>query len=249
MVALTGNELGFIGAIIGGVSTIAAAVMSNAAAARRQRREQRYQRGGSGTAGFLLALLFVSIGAGLYFATRPNKAEVIASEPPTVPTTTATVTRVTQPAIAPTAAPTIAPTSAPAPAPAPASMTVEEAAALVTAYLQTGNNAATTDQAWTMFSDANAAKFTNGIEGFRTFWRSVKTVDVTGAAKLVGTPTPTRAVVELPLKYQMVPELIKPGSPVCRAERDDFTVVRISGVLLIDDAQISPGTFEDCTPK
>ena len=78
MVALTGNELGFIGAIIGGVSTIAAAVMTNAAAARRQRRELQYQRKGSGAAGFLLALLLVSIGAGLYFATRPNKAEVVA---------------------------------------------------------------------------------------------------------------------------------------------------------------------------
>jgi hypothetical protein len=147
MVALTGNELGFIGAIIGGVSTIAAAVMSNTGAARRQRRELRYQRGGSGAAGFLLALLLVSIGAGLYFTTRPNKAAVIASEPPLVPTNLATIAPAAEPTIAPTAAPTIAPapTSAPAPAPELPPITGQEAAALVASYLQTGNNEATTD--------------------------------------------------------------------------------------------------------
>ena len=56
IVALSGNELGFIGSIIGGISTIVAAGMENAAAARRQQRELRYERKGSGMTGFRLRL-------------------------------------------------------------------------------------------------------------------------------------------------------------------------------------------------
>ena len=210
MVALSGNELGFIGSIIGGISTIVAAVMANAAAARRQQRELRYQRKGSGMTGFLLALLLISIAGGWYFANRPK------------PVVATTVT-------------------------AAVPITIEEASALAISYLQTASNEATADQAWAMFTEAHALGFKDGIDGFKRFWRSVDTVEATGGPRLITLPTDTLAVVQIPLKYKMVAELIKPGSSACRTESDDFTIVRIDGVLRIDDAKISPGTAGICT--
>lgn len=132
-VALSGNELGLIGSIIGGVATIMAAVMANAAASRRQKRELRYQRKGSGMTGFLLALLLVSIAAGVYFANRPTKKVALDIEAPVVQTTVTT--------IAPTALPTTAPTTSRPAAPstptaAEAPITLEEASAFVASYLQ-----------------------------------------------------------------------------------------------------------------
>lgn len=132
-VALSGNELGLIGSIIGGVATIMAAVMANAAASRRQKREVRYQRRGSGMTGFLLALLLVSIAAGVYFANRPTKKVALDIEAPVVQTTVTT--------IAPTALPTTAPTTSRPAAPstptaAEAPITLEEASAFVASYLQ-----------------------------------------------------------------------------------------------------------------
>ena len=132
-VALSGNELGLIGSIIGGVATIMAAVRANAAASRRQKRELRYQRKGSGMTGFLLALLLVSIAAGVYFANRPTKKVALDIEAPVVQTTVTT--------IAPTALPTTAPTTSRPAAPstptaAEAPITLEEASAFVASYLQ-----------------------------------------------------------------------------------------------------------------
>ena len=83
--------------------------------------------------GFLLALLLVSIAAGVYFANRPTKKVALDIEAPVVQTTVTT--------IAPTALPTTAPTTSRPAAPstptaAEAPITLEEASAFVASYLQ-----------------------------------------------------------------------------------------------------------------
>ena len=136
-VALSGNELGLIGSIIGGVATIMAAVMANAAASRRQKREVRYQRRGSGMTGFLLALLLVSIAAGVYFANRPTKKVALDIEAPVVQTTVTTTVTTIAPTALPTTAPTTSRPAAPStPTAAEAPITLEEASAFVASYLQ-----------------------------------------------------------------------------------------------------------------
>ncbi|MEO8266528.1 MAG: hypothetical protein ABI706_13595 [Ilumatobacteraceae bacterium] len=216
IVALSGNELGFIGSIIGGISTIVAAVMANAAAARRQQRELRYQRKGSGMTGFLLALLLISIAAGVYFANRPAQVKTAqASDPP----------------------------------PAAAPITLEEASAIVSTYLENVDADETVNQAWDMFTDVYQSKKAateSGKDGFRSFWRSVDTVRATGELSVIEGPTATRVVVQVPVKFNMIPALISPGKSPCSTENDDFTIVRINGVLQIDRARISPGSFGTC---
>lgn len=235
-VALSGNELGLIGSIIGGVSTIIAAVMANAAAARRQRRELRYQRKGSGMTGFLLALLLVSVAAGLYFANRPQHEDTArASEPPVVPTTQSTV--------APTAAPTTTPTT---PAPGEVPITLEEATAFVDSYLEAANGEGTVDQAWAMFSDARVRDLTSkhfDIDSFGRFWKEVDTVEFTGAPEVVPDSTPTRAVILYHLTYHMLVDDNDDGALDCTVERDTFTLIRVNGSLRID-AYLPKG--DDC---
>ena len=234
-VALSGNELGLIGSIIGGVSTIIAAVMSISAASRRQKRELRYQRKGSGMTGFLLALLLISIAAGLYFANRPKHEETAqASEEATgVPTT--------QPTIAPTAAPTVASTSTPTIVPTtPASaapITPEEATAFVASYLEAANDEGTVDQAWAMFSDAHIGELASkhfDVESLRRFWQEVDTLDITGAPEVSAESTPARAVILYHLTYHMLVDANKDGALDCTVERDTFTLIRVNGSLRID---------------
>lgn len=234
MVALSGNELGFIGSIIGGISTIVAAVMANAAAARRQKRELRYHRKGSGSTGFLLALLLMSIAAGVYFANRPKQEETPrASKPRVVPTT--------QPTIAPTAAPTVASTSTPTIVPTtPASaapITPEEATAFVASYLEAANDEGTVDQAWAMFSDAHIGELASkhfDVESLRRFWQEVDTLDITGAPEVSAESTPARAVILYHLTYHMLVDANKDGALDCTVERDTFTLIRVNGSLRID---------------
>ena len=225
-VALNGNELGLIGSIIGGVCTIIATMMTISAASRRQKREFRYQRKGSGMTGFLLGLLLISIAAIFYFASRPNP-EARASEaiaPTTPPTASPTVEPTTLQAVVATT-----PTE-------PPPITLEEASGFVSSYLETGNNEATVDQAWAMFTDAHAARLLEknfDITDFHVFWKSVITV-TTGAPSFIGESTDSRAVVHMPLTYQTS------GTDACVTGYEDFTVVRINGVLKIAD--VTPGT-------
>ena len=227
-VALSGNELGLIGSIIGGVSTIIAAVMSISAASRRQKRELRYQRKGSGMTGFLLALLLISIAAGLYFANRPKQEETTG-----VPTT--------QPTTAPTAAPTVASTSTPTILPTtPASaapITPEEATAFVASYLEAANDEGTVDQAWAMFSDAHIRELASkhfDVESLRRFWQKVDTLDITGAPEVSAESTPARAVILYHLTYHMLVDANKDGALDCTVERDTFALIRVNGSLRID---------------
>lgn len=220
-VALNGNELGLIGSIIGGVCTIIAAMMTISAASRRQRREFRYQRKGSGMTGFLLGLLLISIAAIVYFASRPNPGARAsdASVPATPPTASPTVEPTTLPAV-------VATTSTGRPP-----ITLAEASGFVSSYLETGNNEATVDQAWAMFTDAHAALLSEsagGIEEFHVFWKSVITV-TTGTSWLTGESTDSQAVVHMPLTYQWS------GTHACFSGYEVFTVVRINGVLKIAD--------------
>ena len=128
-------------------------------------------------------------------------------------------------------------------------ITVDEASTVVSTYLQRVDADETIDQAWDMFTDGYQTEKTatqKGRGGFRNFWKSVDTVRATGELSVIGEPTATRIVVELPVQFNMIPELIAADKSPCSTEKDDFTIVRINGVLQIDRAKISPHTFGVC---
>ena len=128
-------------------------------------------------------------------------------------------------------------------------ITVDEASTVVSTYLQRVDADETIDQAWDMFTDGYQTEKTatqKGRGGFRNFWKSVDTVRATGELSVIGEPTATRIVVELPVQFNMIPELIAADKSPCSTEKDDFTIVRTNGDLQIDRAEISPGTFGVC---
>jgi hypothetical protein len=107
----------------------------------------------------------------------------------------------------------------------------------VSTYLEKVDAEETIDQAWGMFTDAYKTEKdakARGKDGFRNFWKSVDTVQATGELSVIEPPTATRVVVQLPVKFMMIPELIAPEKSPCSTENDDFTIVRINGVLQID---------------
>ena len=87
-----------------------------------------------------------------------------------------------------------------------------------------------------MFTDAHAADMNtnhHGVAGFHQFWQSVDTVTLEDKPSFTPESTPSRAVVRMPLTYRMF------TTPACLYDEDDFTVVRIDGVLKIDAAVTS----------
>ncbi len=218
-VALSGNDLGLIGSIIGGVSTIVAAVMSNAAASRRQRRELRYQHKSSGMTGFLFALLLISIAAGLYFANRPqHEGTARASEPSRC-----------QPQR----------NRSPSKRHRRLSQSISRRSMPKRQWIKPGTCSP-------MATRRRSPRTQTGETGSGTFggpsipsrqWEKCRSLNRSTAARIV---------VELPVKFNMIPELIAPGKAACSTENDDFTIVRIDGALQIDKAQISPGSYRTC---
>jgi hypothetical protein len=213
-----------VGAAITAIGGIVAAVLTNSSANRRQRRELQYRGRKSSMAGPLFITTVALAVVVVALSTRPDEKPKVASAPPTLPTTLASVVSTAPPAVEPTAAPTAA-------AAAEAPITVEEASAFVTSYLENATREATEEQAWAMFTDNHKLVFTRGLDEFRDFWRSVDTV------KSIATPvltleSATRARLVTTLNYKLL-QANKDGVD-CTEEDDTFTLVRVNGALQID---------------
>jgi hypothetical protein len=140
-------------------------------------------------------------------------------------------------------------TAEPKPTTTPAAavpITFEEASAFALSYLETGDTEGTEDQVWDMYTDRHALSIKNGKKGVIEFWQTVDTVELAGEPSLVHDSTPGKAIVDMPLTYREFPNKVKAGSPTCTHETDRFTLVRVDGVLKIDDLTTVPGTFAVC---
>jgi hypothetical protein len=214
------TQLGVIGPVIAGFFALVGKIIE-VAATRPQTLARHNRNGHSAVNGFFFGFMVAAVLVAVYFYNHPRGEVANASDPPVVPTTVI----------------------------GEAPITLEEASTVVSNYLEKVDAEETVDQAWDMFTDAfkteKGAK-APGKDGFRRFWKSVDTVEAAGELSVIEPPTATRVVVRLRVKFNMIPELIAPGKSPCSTENDDFTIVRINGVLQIDRAQISPGSFKTC---
>ena len=210
------TQLGVIGLTILGFFALIGKIIEVAATTRQQKLARQNRSGPSAVNAFVLGIVFAAAIVAFYFYNRPRNAVAGASA---------------------SASTTVPPT---------VPITIEEASAVVSTYLERVDADETIDQAWDMFTDAFRSEQKSGRDGFEKFWRSVDTVRATGELSVIGEPTATRIVVELPVQFNMIPELIAADKSPCSTEKDDFTIVRTNGVLQIDSAKISPKTFGVC---
>jgi hypothetical protein len=215
------TQLGVIGPVIAGFFALIGKMYEVAATSRQQKLARQNRSGPSAVNGFLFGIMFAAVLVAVYFYNHPRGEVVTASDPPVLH-------------------PTVV---------AEAPITVEEASTVVATYLEKVDSEETVEQAWDMFTDAFQAEKAaepRGKERYKSFWKSVDTVRATGGLVVIEGPTAARVVVQVPVKFNMIPELIAPDKSPCSTEKDDFTIVRLNGVLQIAGAQISPGSYATC---
>ena len=210
------TQPGVIVPIIVGLLGLIGKIYEVSATTRQQKLARQNRSGPSAANGFVLGIVVAALIVGFYFYNRPRSA--VAGDPPPPATTL----------------------------PATVPITIDEASTVVSTYLERVNAEETIDLAWDLFTDGYRSEQKGGRDGFERFWKSVDTVRATGELSVIEEPTATRVVVELPVKFNMIPELIAADKSPCSTEKDDFTIVRINGVLQIDRAKISPHTFGVC---
>ena len=212
------TQLGVIGPVIAGFFALIGKIIEVTATSRQQKVARQNNRGPSAVNGFFWGFMVAVVLVGVYFYNNPRGTVTVASDPPPPATTL----------------------------PATAPITIDEASTVVSTYLERVDSEATVRDAWDMLTDTFKAEKDSGRDRFEKFWRSVDTVRATGELSVIEGPTATRVVVQLPVKFTMIPELIAADKSPCSTEKDNFTIVRINGVLQIDRAQISPGSFGVC---
>lgn len=77
LIALDNGQVGVIAAIIGGLTAIVVAIITNLSESRRHKRELRYRSGGqrgSGLNSVLFIALLISVAAGIYYSQQPSDA-------------------------------------------------------------------------------------------------------------------------------------------------------------------------------
>lgn len=109
-------------------------------------------------------------------------------------------------------------------------VTVEEASAFVTSYLDRATHEESVDQAWAMNTENHQKQdISRGLPYFRSFWGSWESVTQQGAPPVVSASA-TQAKLTVCLLYTT-------PAKVRTSEVTTFTLIRVNGGLFIDDLE------------